>query len=541
MPDDAYLKHISLRPGETGREIIASFTPAGDIRPITPDDLMRAIETAGFGGYRIHRQALEDATARYNTGDTFDIKVADALDGEFSIRLDADLMAAYLNCTLPLGGAPVQLESILLEAERKGISIALDLEAIDEALRAGGNDIPIARGRAPVAGEDGRLESLVPTMKSRSPHLDAHGLADFRDLGEIVTVRAGDALMRLIPPTDGTPGETVTGKILPVRPGKKVAFAPKLDGVIPDPNDPDMLIAAISGCPSILKNGVSVEPVYSVKDVDLHTGNIAFDGTVHVSGDVHAGMSIKASGDIYVDGTVGNAMLEAGGDIVVKCGVIGSSELHAGLHDTHPAAIKCNGSCTARFVQNIHISAGDGIFIHDLAMQSELTAGHQIVIGDQGSRKGDIIGGVARATMLVKAQHIGSTSDVKTIVIAGANQLLHEHYNDTIKSRAASEHKLADIIKLLELARANPGRIPPASVSAAEATRDALNAEIEIFREHETELHEKIDLAKDAQVIAEKHIFGGTEIHMGLHCFKTEEDKEGAVFHLDEEGALVVV
>lgn len=538
---DAPLKYLAIHPGETGQEVIASFAPEGNTDAITPDELMLAINAAGFGGYRIHQQALEEATEKYSTGEAFEIKVAEALDGQFSIRLDADLMAAYLDCTLPLGGAPVQKQSILQEAEHKGITAALDLAAIDKALRTGGNGILIARGRAPVAGTDGKLESLVPSMKARSPHLDAHGLADFRDLGEIVTVHAGDALMRLIQPTNGTPGETVTGKTLPVRPGKKIAFAAKLDGVIPDPNDPNLLIAAISGCPVVLKNGVSVDPVYTAKDVDLHTGNISFDGTVHVSGDVHAGMSIKTSGDIYVDGTIENAMLEAGGDIVVKGGIIGSSELHAKLNERHPAAIRCTGSCTARFVQNALVAAGNGIFIHDVAMQSELAAGHQIVVGDKDSRKGDIIGGIVRATMLVKAQNIGSSADVKTIVIAGADQLLHERCNSAIKSREASERKLADIVKLLDLARLSPSRIPPESVKTAEATRDALNAEIEALRDNETELHQAIDLANGAQVIAEKHIFGGTEIHMGLHCYKTEEDKEGAVFHLNEEGELVSV
>jgi len=98
------------------------------------------------------------------------------------------------------------------------------------------------------------------------------------------------------------------------------------------------------------------------------------------------------------------------------------------------AAIECDGSCTARFVQNAHISAGNGIFIHDVAMLSELTAAHQIIVGDKGSRKGEIIGGITRATMLVKAQNIGSSAYVKTVVIAGADKLLHERQNSTIKA-----------------------------------------------------------------------------------------------------------
>jgi len=269
--------------------------------------------------------------------------------------------------------------------------------------------------------------------------------------------------------------------------------------------------------------------------------NITFIGMVQVSGDVHANMTIKASGDIFVDGTVESAMLEAGGDVVVKGGIIGGSELHASPDGKFHAAIKCNGSCTARFVQNAHISAGNGIFIHDLAMLSVLTAGHQIILGDKGSRKGDIIGGTAQATMLVKAQNVGSPSFLKTVVIVGANQLLYEQHSIATKAVEASEEQLAHVIKLLDLARSSPDKIPAATVKTAEATRDALNAEIETLRENEMALQKEIDIAKKARVEVEKHVFGGTEIRIGLEYYKTTEDREGGVFHLSDEGKLVFV
>lgn len=541
MLEDAHLKYLSIHPDEKGQKIIASFTPEGDTDAITSDDFMQAIEAAGYAGYSIHQQQLEDATAKYNFGEAFEIMVGEALDGTFSLRIDVNLMAAYLSCTLPRGGAQVQAQTVLQEAEAKGITVPLDIQAIGKALREGGDNILIASGKVPVPGIDGKLEILIPSMKTRSPHLDEHGLADFRDLGEIITVNAGDKLMRLIPPTAGEPGNTVLGKTIPVKPGKPVAFATSLDGAILDPSNSNLLLAEISGCPVVTQDGVSVEPVYTVQDVDLHTGNISYKGAVHVTGDVHVDMTIKASGDIHVDGTVENALLEAGGDIVVKGGIIGASEQHVSPDDKFHAAIKCEGSCTAHFAQNAHISAGNGIFIHDVAMLSELTAGHQIIVGDKGSHKGEIIGGIARATMLVKAQNIGSSAYIKTIVIAGADKALHERQGIAIKTREAAEHKLADIIKLLELVHLHPDRIPPETVEMAEATHVALNAEIETLRVEESELQKEIDLANGAQVVVEKHIFGGSEIHMGLKHHIATQDKENGVFHLDEDGELVFV
>lgn len=305
------------------------------------------------------------------------------------------------------------------------------------------------------------------------------------------------------------------------------------------PDDPELLIAAISGSPVAMKDTAAVEPICTIQDVDLHTGNITFNGTIHVSHDVHVDMTLKATGDIYVDGTVENALLEAGGDIIVKGGIIGSSELHINPNEKFHSAILCQGSCTARFVQNAHITAGEGIFIHDLAMLSTLTAGHQIVVGDANSRKGELIGGTARATMLVKAKNIGSDSSVGTLVIVGADQRLHERLNLAIKDREAAEHKLADIVKLLELSLSHPGRIPPETIKTAEATRDALKVEIETLREIEAGLHQEISLADGAQVIAEKHIFAGAEIRIGLEHYTVSELKEGGVFHIIEDKLIL--
>src|SRR4030065_833519 len=118
---------------------------------------------------------------------------------------------------------------------------------------------------------------------------------------------------------------------------------------------------------------------------------------------------------------------------------------------------------------------------------------------------------------------------------------MHEQHNIVTKALEASEHKLADINKLLELARLHPGRLPPETVKTAEATRDALSAEIETLRDNETELRKEIDIANKAQVVVEKHVFGGTEICIGIKHYKTADDREGGIFHLNEEGELVFV
>lgn len=534
MLDAAHLKFLSIHLDETGKKIIASFAPEGATEAITLTDFKQAIHEAGFGEHQLHPPALQEATSKYNSGQAFKLVVGEAVDGQFSISIDDSQIAAYLSCTLPLGGSPVQVESVLQEARNKGIAAQLNLSTIENAIKNGGENILIASGKAPVHGTDGKIENLIPAMSDRTPHLDEHGLADFRDLGDIVIVHAGDPLQQRIPPTSGEPGATVLGKPIPANPGKDAVFAAAKNGVTIDPNDPNKLIAAISGYPVQKKNEISVEPVYKVKNVDLHTGNINFDGTVYVAEDVYAGMSIKATGDIHVGGTVEGATLEAGGDIVVKGGILCESEHQCKIG----SEITCGGSCHARFVQNAHISAGNGIFINEFSMQSALTAGHQIIVGSEGSRKGHIIGGTAYAPMLVKAQAIGSDSNIKTIVITGASPSLHDRQAAAVKARKEAEQKLISVIKLLELNQQAPGRLPPESVQAAEATRNATNLEIETLRTTEQELQKEINLVNSAEIRVEKQIFSGVEIRHGAQRLNITSDRQGGVFRL-KDGELI--
>jgi uncharacterized protein (DUF342 family) len=464
----------------------------------------------------------------------------DRSDGKFSLRPTTDLSAIYLSYTLPTGGgAQVLPEKVIGAAKSHGVVVELDLEAINMTLREGGTNVRVGYGRAPVQGIDGRIEILVNNIKKRSPHLDEQGLADFRDLGEIVTVKPGDPLMRIMEPTPGELGLTVTGKEIPVKPGKTVSFPAGLEGVMVDPADPHLLVAAISGCPIVAKNGVMVEAIYRVENVDMHTGNITYDGSVHVAGDVHSGMTVKATGDIEVGGTVENAILEAGGDVTVKGGVMGSDEDQDATGKKIHATIKCGGSCTVKFAQNAHIFAGNGIFVNETSIQSKLTAAHQVIVGDKGSRKGDLIGGVARAAMLVKAHNIGSDEYPTTIVIAGNNKDLHERLRECNKKKEIAHGKFADVLLLLNSAKKNPEKFTAEALAEAEAARVTLLAEIAEHTEDALQIKKEIDLAKESQVVASNKIFAGVEIRIGQKHFEAKQDREGGVFKLGDMGELV--
>jgi uncharacterized protein len=531
MQENMQLKYLTIHLDEEGKKIVASFVPEGNTDNIKLIDIRRVIDASGFGGYQLNESALQDATAKYTAGEPFEIVVGEAVDGEFKISIDTNQLNAYLTCMPACGGAAVTLEQILAKAERMEITVEVDRTAIENALKEGGENILIASGRVPVDGEDVKFENLIPDARERCPRLDDGSLADFRDLGNISVVYIGDALMRRIPPTSGEPGIMLSGKIIPAKPGKDQAFAAELDGTEFHPNDQDLLIAVIDGSPVLRENGVSVEPICNVQDVDLRTGNIDFHGTVNVGGDVHTGMTVKATGDIHVKGTVEGAILIADGDIVVNGGILGLTRQDKTFH----SSITCKASCNANFVQNALISAGNGIFIRDFVMQSNLSAGHQIVVGDKGSRKGYIIGGVTNAGILVKAQIIGSPAHAKTVIIAGADEALLSRLTEIAEAKKAATNKLFQVVKLLELVRTNPDRIPADTAKAAEATRVVTNAEISALLKEEEEVNREIDAGKEAQIVAEQKFLEGAEICLGSTRQNFVVDREGGIFQLKDD------
>lgn len=524
---------LSFMLSSDGLKLLARYEPRGGALTIGLADLKRLLEAGGWEKYFLFPPFLGEVVKKCAAGEAFEQVIGEARDAEFAIQVDGSKMAAYLTIVPAAGGRPVDRVLVYRKIEEMGIVAGLDFEAIDRAIAAGAADgVLIAAGRQPVHGEDGRLEDMIPDMKERRPRLDEKGIAHFRDLGDITIVQAGDKLMRRVPATPGRPGETVLGQVIPAIPGKGAMFAAKLAGVDFHPDDPDVLAATITGQPVRVQNGVTVEPTYITPVVDLSTGNISFDGTVKVQGDVHAGMAIRATGDIHVAGTVEAATLDAGGDIVVKGGVIGRMDAREKEGGESASRVRCGGSFNARFVQNAQIEAGDSIYIDEMVMQSELSAGHQVVVGKPGSQKGHIVGGTVIAALLVKAQVMGSPSHIRTQISVGISPRQHELLKRLDQERKEREKALDDVARLLVFAARNPGRLPADALAKAENTRQVALDRIEALGLEMDELSRQVELGRNAQVVVGRTLCGGVEVQFGGKLYKTAEEREGGIFCL---------
>lgn len=449
-------------------------------------------------------------------------------------------MSAYLTVAHTTDGAELTEAKIRLALAESRVVFGILGEVIAEVAAAGeATKKLVAKGREPVHGEDGRLESLIETVKERRPRLDQLDRVNYRDFGGIATVREGDRLMQKISPVQGEDGKNVLGETIQAKPGKQALFSARLKGSEVDRVSPDFLIAKISGQPVLANNGMSVEPTVNLRSVDLATGNLDFDGSINIAGNVCTGMVIRASGDIHVGGMVEGAYLEAGGDVVVKGGIIGQGSLsdNSGGNE-RIARVRCGASCSAHFIENARVEAGDCIIVNRLVRQSDLAAVNKIVVGKPGSDQGTIVGGLASATLSVQAQTLGSPVGIKTQVRVGTNPAMKEKLTIATGQLQAATKKLEEVVKLLGFIEGNPTRVRPETQQKAETTRLMLLQENEQAQQDLDTLNQALDLAKDARVTVEKNIFENVHVEIADKMYVTEVQRSGGVFSF-AEGKIV--
>lgn len=523
---------LNFRLEKESRVLIADLVPDPLAASIDEVWLHARLAESGWGRLRVSPEAVKKLLENYERGIALtDLPLAECVDAVMRITISPDQMQALLDIEPAQGGELIRREQILDALKAQALSYGIQLDAIDSAIAAGkAHGECIARGLPPVAGADGYLECLQPTARNRVPTVDEFDHTDYRDLGEILTVNAGDKLMLRHPPTEGVAGCTVLGSSLPATAGKELNYAATLPGTCPAPDQPDLLRAAISGQPVLTEGGMIVEPVFTIESVNSASGNVRFNGSVQIKGDVQAGMTIQATGDIEIGGVVEAASLDAGGSIVIKGGAMGG----LGHQEGSQHVLRCGGSFSAGYALQARIEAGDSIFIDDTAMQCELSAVNNIRVGN--SRRGHIIGGRALATLSISARVIGSPNRVATFFEIGVNPVLHKHHQQIIKNREASETQLLEVSKLIDFARKLPGKVPAEMVDKAHKTAAALSAEIAEIRAEQEALERKIERSKLSRVIAEQAIYEGVEVQLCGHHFRVFGEHGAETIGMGDEG-----
>lgn len=505
---------------EVEGKLIAHAQPDTQRPQLDPNSLRSLLDQAGYAKWFLFEDALTALATRGNAlPEAFEMPVGERRDACFTLDIASDAMCAWVTLTPAYGGNDVMPENIVNALNEAGVVFGIDVLALQQACAAGLEARIVAASAAlPQNGEDARLELLVEVTRDRAPHVNEVGLIDFRELGAIPMVEAGQPLMRRVPPTPGVGGKDVLGREIPATAGCEQTFAENLAGTCFDGDAPDVLLAAVKGQPVRVDRGVLVEQVVHIPSVNMASGNITFDGSVYVEGEVLTGMQVHASGDIVVNGAVDGGLLEAGGNIQVDGGIIAHAKVRAG------------GAVSARFVENSQIYAGTTIAINDMALQSELQALNQIMVGIKSPQRGRLVGGSARAMMLVSAPMLGADAGSITTVQVGVNPELEERFQNLLQlaeKQKTDEENLQKLIQTLTKTGDKHGMLGRAKASWQRAVQGWAQS-----LQEKDELEKQMAMTDDARVEVIVGVTGAVSMAFGNKVHSLRRSFDAGVFSL---------
>ncbi|OIN92804.1 MAG: hypothetical protein AUJ20_06380 [Comamonadaceae bacterium CG1_02_60_18] len=512
---------------ESDAKIFLRSEPVPDRPPVDAGVLCTLLAEAGFGNCRTNESAINQAVNLCNTQSTpFELEIAKRADASVLVHVAPDNMVATLTITPAQGGKFASVPDVLAALTQAGVTFGVDHEGLAQACDAGVcQDLVVARGQVAQDGQDAVFEALIDEATDRAPKLNAQGLIDYREHGDIPVVTAGAALMRRTPATRGIPGKTVKGQVLPARDGKDAGFAPKLDGAEISAKDAHLLVASVSGQPVRMGNGIMVEPILRLKEVNMASGNIHFDGTVHVAGEVTHGMKVQASGDVVVDGIVDGGQIDAGGNIQVAGGVIAQAALHAG------------GSVTARFAQGAQITAATVIAIDDMVIDCDLHSLNQIIIGANAPQRGRLVGGTTAVALLLQVPLLGSSKAGVTQVVVGTNPELEARYAALLARIEAEKATEANLDKLVKQLKAVGD--PKHMLERVQASRQHAVQVWGASLAEKQNLEHELELALTARVEVSVGIEGAVDLMFGHKPVQLRREFEAGVFSMNEQMQVV--
>jgi len=328
-------------------------------------------------------------------------------------------------------GSVMTLDDIIHELKRNNIVNGYILKNIKifEKARLYCTDILLAKAVKPVHGHDAEIEYYFETEAVAKPKLNDDGTVDFHQLGNISHVNIGDKLAHLTPADPGTPGKDIFGNAIPAKTVvRKVLKHGRNISLSDDKLD---MYSDVSGHATLVDDTVYVSDVYEVpNNVDASTGDIEYNGNVLVKGNVNTGYTVKAAGDVIVEGVVEGANIHAGGDITLRLGVQGMFR----------ACLSAGGNIVSRFLENCEIVKAGGSITTDAIMHSDVRAKDAVIVA---GKRGLITGGQVVAGTHISAKTLGSGMDTQTLLEVGIDPDIMDryHYLDSEKTSRTDENE----------------------------------------------------------------------------------------------------
>ncbi len=406
----------------------------------------------------------------------------------------------------PTEGAELLTEKeVLASLAYRKITYGIQTEAIHGFFehREYCKEIEVALGKPVKQGQNAKVELHFNANLRPKPTLKEDGSVDYFHLNLINNVEAGQLLATLHKEVLGEPGTTVLGETIKPLAVKSAFIKYGKNTVLSE--DKLTLTAEKSGHVTLREGKITVSDVLAVQNVDVSTGNIEYEGSVEVKGVVASNFSIKAGGNVVVKGIVEGAVIDAGADVIMECGVKAGGNIKAG------------GNVVTKFIENATVAAR-GSVTSECILHSNVSSGTEVIVT---GKRGFIAGGKVSAAERITDKILGSDMGANTVIEVGADPQITLRLKELQKNIAAAQKNIESIkptvegfTKMLKAgAKFTPEQV--ASVKRLIEMNKTLTEQIDSSTEEYSELMEKLAESKEADVIVEGTAYPGTTVNIG--------------------------
>jgi uncharacterized protein (DUF342 family) len=389
---------------------------------------------------------------------------------------------------------------------RYGISNGVLLDEITKMLdeKKYNTEVVVARGTAPVNGEDGYYQYFFDTDALDKPRVLEDGSVDFHNVQWFRPIEDGARIACYHEATGGTMGKTVKGAVVrAIRGQEKHILSGRNIRLL---EDQKTYVACISGMIDWDegKGRLSVEPLNVVDEVNVNSGELHYDGSLLVRGNITTGARIHVIGDMVVEGTIEGAELHCTGSLLAKQGIKG---MNAG-------SVYVGGELVGNFFEyaNVHVK---GDLFTNYCLNSNIECDGKVeVLGD----KGVIAGGVTKAFMGISTCNLGNAVQIQTVLQVGMTEKV-------MRRQYELDNKIDDVrkelvllgnaqIKLQKAYRPEERNAMPVYIKIESAIFTKEKEQEELYK-HKAQLDELIRRVADVGVTVRGTVYEGTQVDIG--------------------------
>lgn len=438
---------------------------------------------------------------------------------DIEVEISTNSMEAYVRI---LSKDKIVTKQRLLDVlDLHDIRAGIIQSAIEEIVNAQNTRKPVlvARGQIPRKGADGWYECYFRTLINKRPKIMKDGSADYKNVEWFETVKEGQKLAYYHRAEPGTDGYTVSGKVIPAQRGvEKGILVGKGFEMQPDKKT---YIATVSGMVKMNDTTLEVSRHMEVQDVTLATGNINFDGSLHIKGNVEAGTEVHVSEDLEIDGNVGAATIVCGGNILLKKG------MNAAGH----GYIKSEKGIVSRFFEAVRVEANEDIQVNK-CLNSQLYAGGMIISSST------IAGGVACAEKGFRIKNSGNSIGLHTALKIGYNEEIQKKMHELNSAVWEAEQELHMLNNSYQSVVA---KYPPEVRNTMDLfikLEKSVMAKRTQINEMRARLEKYQNKVKDAKVVIGGHAFEGTVVEINNRRWQAD-NQYNVVIKSDSDEIIV--